>query len=168
MKILDTIKKHVIEVGECWEWHGAMQSGVACTPTMRWNGKVGAVRRFLAEELRLDLKGGKLATCKCGNWICVNPDHVQTVTRRTLQMRIAKQRDYGSNPVRMNKIAQNARSRSKINEQIAAEIREAPGPQREIAAKYGLSQYAVSCIKRGKTWRDYSNPFAALMKGLFK
>lgn len=135
---------------------------------MRWDGKVGAVRRFLAAELGLDLRSGRLATSKCGNWLCVHPEHVQTITRAKLSARIAKERSYGTNPVRMQKLAENARARSKLNIQIAQEIREAEGSQRAIAKKYGISQHTVNSIKRGKTWRDYTNPFTQLMKGLFR
>lgn len=166
-KLIETIKKHAVEVAGCWEWHGAMQM-CGATPVMRWEGKTGAVRRYLAIELGLDLRGGRLATCKCGNWICVNPDHVQTVSRRQLQLRVVKHTKFNTNPVRMMRIAEQARKRSKINMEIAQQIREAEGVQREIAKQYGVSQYTVSCIKRGKTWRDYTNPFTALMKGLFK
>jgi predicted XRE-type DNA-binding protein len=63
----------------------------------------------------------------------------------------------------MAKISSVARQHAKLNEQLAEEIRQADGTQREIAKRFGVSQATVSVIKRGKTWRDYNNPFAQLI-----
>lgn len=166
-KLVEHIKRHVVEVGGCWEWRAAVQK-CGSTPVMRWEGKVKAVRRLLAIEQNLQFANGKLATSKCGNWMCVHPDHVHTVTRAKLQQRIAKEMQFHTNPLRMKKLAMQARKRSRLNEELAQEIREAEGTQRAIAARYGITQATVSCIKCGKTWRDYTNPFTALMKGLHK
>ncbi len=156
----------VIEVGECWEWQGALQTN-APVPTMNFNGKVGPVRRHIAEHLGLPIEG-KLATCNCGNALCVNPDHVVLVTRRKLQQRIAKEIRHAVNPVRMKRLADRARAHSKLTPEQVQAIREASGKQRDIAALFGVSQATVSSIKRGRTWRDYSNPFAQLIGGLTK
>lgn len=45
---------------------------------------------------------------------------------------------------------------TKLTEETAAEIRRAPGLQREIAEKYGISREHVRDIKRGKLWRSAS------------
>ena len=41
---------------------------------------------------------------------------------------------------------------SKLSEETAAAVRYASGLQREIAARYGISQSAVSRIKSGENW----------------
>jgi hypothetical protein len=149
---------------ECWEWTGAVQPHGA-TPTMRHNGRVTGVRRFLALDMGIDVNK-KVVTHKCGNPLCVNPAHITVITRNKLQKRIAKERNYLTNPLRMKNIADKAREKSKLNLDIVAQIRAAEGPQRVIAAQYGITQATVSCIKTGRTWRDYSNPFAALVGAL--
>lgn len=163
-ELTERVRRHIEEIGDCWEWNGAMQFN-APTPVINYKHKVTSVRRAFAEEMGKSIKG-KLVTCKCRNELCVNPDHLLVVTRKRLQEMISKERKYTSNPVRMQKLAAKARARGKLTPELAAEIREAEGSQREIAARYGISQSTVSVIKRGKTWRDYANPFAQLIGGL--
>ena len=162
-ELIERVRGHVEEIGDCWEWNGAMQSN-APTPTMNYKGRVGSVRRFLAEAQGKAVKG-KLVTCKCRNELCVNPDHLLVVTRKRLQEMVSKERNYTSNPVRMKKLADKARENSKLNSELAAEIRDAEGTQREIAKQFGITQATVSVIKRGVTWRYYTNPFTQLIGG---
>lgn len=158
--LIERIRKRIEEVGDCWEWTGALQPN-APTPVMRYHQRTSQVRRFIAEAQGKNLKG-KLATCKCRNELCVNPEHVVVITRKRLQELLAKERQYQTNPVRMKKLAEKARAKSKLNQHLVEEIRSAEGSQREIALRYGITQAAVSSIKRGRTWKDYSNPFAGL------
>lgn len=165
-ELIERVRKHIDEVGDCWEWNGAMQSN-APTPAINWKRRCKPVRRVLAEAMGKAIQG-KFVTCKCRNELCVNPDHLMVVTRKRLQEMLSKERNYTSNPVRNKKLADKARLKSKLTSELAAEVREADGTQREIAARFGISQATVSVIKRGKTWRDYSNPFAQLIGGLSK
>ena len=165
-ELIERVRLHIDEIGDCWEWNGATQSN-SPTPVINWKRKARPVRRFLAEQMGKQVTG-KLVTCSCRNELCVNPDHLMVVTRKRLQEMIAKERNYQVSPVRMKKLADKARLNSKLTVELAAEIREAEGTQRAIAARYGVTQSTVSVIKRGKTWRDYSNPFAQLIGGLNK
>lgn len=165
-ELIERIRKHIEEVGDCWEWTGALQPH-APTPVMRFHQKTSQVRRFIAIYQGKQLKG-RLATCKCRNELCVNPEHVVVVSRQRLQQLIAQERQYQTNPVRMKKLAEKARQRSPLTPEQVAEIRESSDSQRVIAARYGITQGAVSSIKRGRTWKDYSNPFVGLFQGLLK
>lgn len=153
------------EYGDCWEWQGAFQSK-NITPTIHYERRVLAVRRLIAEQQGHDMTD-KIATYKCGNQLCVNPDHIQVTTRKKLAKRMASELKYHSNPVRMKKLSDSARTRGKLTIEIVRQIREAPGSQRQIAAQFGISQATVSAILRGSSWREYSNPFAQLF-GAFK
>lgn len=161
MNLLRTIRKHVVEEGDCWNWTGAFQSKSGTVPTMRWQGKTSSVRRFVLLAGGVDLTK-RLATYTCGNPLCVNPEHLTHITRRALQKRTAKVSGYANNPTRCKRVSDKARARSNIDITIATEIREADGTQRDIAARFGIKQSAVSKIKRGETWREYTNPFAGL------
>ena len=165
-ELIDRVRKHIEEIGDCWEWTGAMQSH-APTPMINYQRKSQPVRRLLALHMGKAITG-KFVTCKCRNELCVNPDHLLVVTRKRLQEMVSKESKFTSNPVRMRKLADKARAHSKLNLELVAEIRDADGSQRQIAARYGISQATVSVIKRGKTWRDYTNPFAQLIGGLNK
>lgn len=165
-QLIERIRRHIEEVGDCWEWQGAMQSA-APVPVMNYKQSVMPVRRLIAIERGVIVKG-KFATYRCGNQLCVNPDHVIVVTRQKLQKRIAAETKYQINPVRMQKLATFARARGKLTLELAQAIRDAEGSQRDIAKRFGVTQATVSVIKRGKTWRDYTNPFTQLIGGLNK
>ena len=159
-RLFDRIRAMIVEVGDCWEWRGALQSN-SPVPTMNYKGKVGPVRRHIAEERGVPLQG-KLATHSCGNQLCVNPDHVILVSRKRLQARIAKDVKHQVNAIRRKKISDQARKHSKLTLELALQIRAAEGTQRQIAAQFGVTQATVSAIKLGKTWRDYLNPWTQL------
>jgi len=160
MNLIDTITKHIVEEGDCWNWTGALQS-CGSVPTMHWQGKVGAVRRFVLLDQGVDL-AKRLATYTCGNPACVNPEHLAPATRKRVQVRTVAESSYTSDPMRRKRVSDKARLRSKLTLDQALAIREADGKQDDIAAAYGVSQATVSAIKLGKTWRDYTNPFARL------
>lgn len=164
--LLQRIKNKIVEVGDCWEWQGAMQA-TSPVPTMNFNGKVKPVRRHIAEAMNLKVEG-KLATYRCGNPLCVHPDHIAVITRKKLQQRIAKEFKHHTNPLRLKKLSDKARARGKLTAELAQSIRDAEGTQRQIAAQFGVTQATVSVIKRGVTWRDYTNPFTQLLGGLNK
>ena len=127
-------------------------------------GKVKPVRRHIAEAMGLPVQG-KLATYRCGNPLCVHPDHLMVITRKKLQQRIAKEQSHQMNPLRRKKISDRARIHAKLTLEQAQAIRDAEGTQREIAKLFGITQATVSVIKRGVTWRDYTNPFTQLIGG---
>lgn len=158
--LIKQIRKHIVEEGDCWNWTGALQT-CGAVPTMNYKRKVGAVRRFILEDQGVEL-GKRLATYTCGNPMCVNPEHVAPATRKAVQQRHADAVRRTTNIVRAKRISDAARQRSKITLEIALAIRYAEGTQREVAARFGVTQATVSKIQRGETWRDYSNPFAQL------
>lgn len=158
------IRSRCEEFGDCWEWQGALQSA-GVTPMIHYKQRVISVRRLIAEHQGQEVKG-KVVTYKCGNELCVNPDHIQVLTRRKLSKKIASELKYHTNPVRMKKLSDRAREKGKLNWELVCQIREATGTQREIAARFGISQATVSVIVRGITWREYTNPFAQLIGGL--
>lgn len=161
MNLLDYVKSRSEEVGDCWEWTGALQQ-CGSTPTMRYQQKTISVRRLLMLERGLDVQG-KVATCTCGNPLCVNPAHLELITRKKLTKRVAAQLRRTVSMLRKAQISQAVRQRSKLNAALAEEIRQAEGKQRDIAKRYGVSQSTVCSIKRAYTWRDYYNPFEQLI-----
>lgn len=152
------------EVGDCWEWRGATQSK-STTPMLHWNGTVISTRRVIAMQRGDDVKG-KVATYRCGNPACVNPEHVIVTTRQRVQKRSVKELRYNLDPTRNKKLADLMRAkRAKITMEIAQQIREAEGSQKVIGERFGVSQSTVSAIQRGETWKTYSSPWAGLIGG---
>lgn len=164
MKLLEYLRARSEEVGECWEWTGALQSARG-SPVMRHERVAQPVRRVIAIELGMQVKG-RMATVRCCNSLCVRPEHVVVLTRKQLQQRTAKVTQLHANPTRCRKLAQTARRTAKLTEAQVAEIRALEGlTQRQIAARYGITQATVSAIRRGVKWKDYSNPWLQLLKG---
>ena len=161
LSLVDTIKKHIVEEGECWNWTGAMQA-CGTTPTMRWNGKIGSARRFLMLE-RGQNQPAMLATYNCGNEKCVRPEHTTWAVRRTVQRRTAEETGYLTSVLRCKNLAESARKNAKLTMELANQVREAEGVQHEIAKRFGISQGTVSRLKRNEIWKVYGgNPFAGL------
>lgn len=160
MNLLDYVKSRSQEIGDCWEWTGAMKHKNA-TPVMRYQQQTISVRRLLMLKQCLEHEG-KLVTSACGNSLCVNPEHLELITRKRLSQRVALKFTKTFGLLRKLKISKLVRYRSKLTAEIADEIRMAEGIQREIAKRYGVSQSTVCAIKNGRTWRDYLNPFEQL------
>lgn len=160
MTLIEQIRKRVVEEGDCWNWTGALQA-CGSVPTMQYQGKVGAVRRFILLEQGVNLSK-RLATYTCGNPFCVNPEHVAPATRRAVQRRTTAEVGYQSTLLYRKKLSDSARTRAKLTTELAGQVRDAEGSQSAIAARFGISQSVVSSIKRGKTWRNYNGPFAGL------
>lgn len=164
MKLDQYLRERSDEVGDCWEWTGAVQFGSGC-PVMRYDGRPQAVRRVIAIELGLQVQG-RLATARCANPLCVNPAHVVLLSRKQLQQRTARVTQWHVNPARNRKLALRARQTGKLTEAQVAEIRAIEGmKQRDIAALYGITQATVSAIRRGVKWKDYGNPWLGLLRG---
>lgn len=161
LPLIDTIKKHIVEEGDCWNWIGALQAS-GSTPMMNYNGRVGGVRRFILLE-RGPNQPGMLGTYTCSNPMCVNPDHVAWAVRRTVQRRTTEELGYQQDVMRCKKLSDKARAKGKLTKELVEAIREADGPQHKIGKVFGISQATVSKIKRGAMWKTYGgNPFAGL------
>jgi DNA-binding transcriptional regulator YiaG len=165
-ELLHIVRKRSDEVGICWDWSGALQQRTF-GPVMRYMERVQPVRRVLALAMQMDMElDGQpaLATVKCENKLCVNPEHVITITRQQLQKRTAKSTQLHLNQARCRKLAQSARRRGKLTEAQVAEIRTIDGmKQRDIAALFNITQSTVSAIRRGAKWKDYANPYLQLI-----
>lgn len=156
------LKERSVEVGECWEWTGAMSNGA--TPVFRPPGKKTlAVRIAIAQRKGLTVTSKTPATTTCSNPKCVNPEHVVVKPRTFIQRRAAKETGYAQRASRNAKIAAAARARlSTLTPEMVQAIRDAEGFAREVGAKFGISKSSVIDIRAGDTWKTYTSPWAGL------
>jgi predicted XRE-type DNA-binding protein len=103
-----------------------------------------------------------MATYTCGNERCIRLEHLASVSRRSIQLRINQNYNAADKLAKSAKIIVKARARAKMTMEKAKEIRALDLPQREIARRYGIAQSTVGTIKRGTTWIDHTNPFLRL------
>ena len=71
-----------IEVGDCWRWTGSINGGKnGGYGNFRVGGKVVKAHRYAWERLVGPIPEGMITDHLCLNRACVNPDHIEIVTR---------------------------------------------------------------------------------------
>lgn len=158
--LIERIRERMIEEGDCWIWQGrTSDSGL---PRMNYGGRRDAmVRRLIAEERR-PIPKGWVASPRCGNPMCVNPEHVIVVTIKQARERAAKRGAY-QNQRRVMLAAETNRARSHITEEMVAQIKAAPSSP-AASRLTGVSVGHAWSIRAGHARRDYRNPFEGLMR----
>lgn len=161
---LDTLLARADDVGECLEWNG----GYTCNghPTTKHNGKPWLVRRLVLALQGIEIKTNHVVVTTCSNKRCINPAHlVQHSLRQHMKaMGLAGKQ---SDRIRSAKIAatKRANGQAKLTEAQVREIRASTGTLRELAAIYGVNKSRICGIRLGRMWKDFSSPFAGLMRG---
>ena len=85
-------------------------------------------------------------SCGNGHLGCVNPKHIRWATQKE---NCADIKIHGRK-------AGGAAGKTKLTDEAVAEIRSSSSSQRELAAKFGVSQPIISRVKSGHLWRpDY-------------
>jgi hypothetical protein len=125
----------------CWIWVGSI---MACG-----YGQIGFnYRNNYAHRVSYELHRGPIAfglqVChSCDNKWCVNPDHLFLGTPQ----------DNSSDMVRKSRqTAGEKNPMSRLTPELIQSILQAPGTQREVAAKFGITQPHVSAIRSKKRW----------------
>lgn len=152
------VKRFILDVAvpyegdDCLTWpFSRMGKGYG---SAKWEG-----RRYVAHRLVLILKEGQpptpshQAAHSCGNGFlgCVNPNHLRWATPlENAADKTAHGRDCPGE--------KNGNSRLKSEDVLAIFI--AQGSQQSIAERFGISQFHVSRIKRGKKWRHLTLPLS--------
>lgn len=149
------------EDGDCLLWTGA--KGSDNVPKMRLPGerKVYQARRVLMEALGRTIVG-RIATTTCGNPMCMAEEHLTAYTRKQLQQRSAKK--FSGTLARSAKLAEISRRNSRLTMEQVQGIRAQGMKADEVMERFGLSKAAAHSLIAGRTWKDYSNPFAGLMR----
>lgn len=129
----------------CWEWTASLnqRSGYG---QFRVLGSMTNAHRVSWEIYRGQIIGGFHVLHRCDNRKCVNPDHLFLGTHAD-NMDDMHNKGRGATRER--------HGRSKLTPSLVAEIKAMKGGllQREIAAKFGVSQQQISHILRGVHWR---------------
>lgn len=161
---LKTIHDRCDEVGECWIWKDAVsQHGY---PIMRRRpGGCLLVRRVAVALDGRPAAPRQPVMCTCGEKRCVNPAHLQPTTISAVAKAAAAKGSF-STTARAARIAQSKRasSQAKLTLEQVREIRASDESNLALAERFGVNRSRIGAIRRGVAWKDYSNPFTALMR----
>lgn len=160
---LETLLRRTTEEGDCMLWDGYLGNG---TPMVYHDGKLIQVRKLVLILTNVPPRG-QYTTCRCGDPLCVAPQHiVQRTTKeqhRLMGLRVSKS---ATNHARIAKITKARRSKlAKITQEQANEIRVSSESGPVLGARYGITKSQVRNIKIGRSWStalDFGNPFAGL------
>lgn len=160
-EFLDRVRSKTVEVGDCWEWKGAMREQV---PVM-WDPDRKSpeyVRRQIGQR-RAGFNPKLWYVSVCGNPLCVNPDHVEGKTRSAVAKKAAKKNGNGKRPDWLAAIAASKRKSSKLTQELVDQIRSSSESGAEIARRLNMHRTTISAVRRYETWRDFNNPFFQLI-----
>lgn len=118
----------------CWNWKGAKRAGGY--GAVRLDGRIRVAHRASFEDHKGPIPAGMDVCHRCDNPACINPDHLFL----------------GTTADNMADMVAKGRQGAKITKADALAIRTASGTQRELAARFGISQGQISHIRSGKNW----------------
>jgi DNA-binding Xre family transcriptional regulator len=151
---LDTLHMYCTEEGDCLLWNLSLNS--AGKPQARLDGQVWMVQRYVYSHLMgKQIQKGRVITTRCLNPICCAPGCLVQMTYGDLIRRSYKdgsrstQAEYAARLDRMIKSG-----KTKLDAQKAAQIRASDKTCQALAEEYGVHNKTISCIKRGKYWRQ--------------
>jgi hypothetical protein len=141
-RLADAAPYEITDTG-CWIWRRTKAwSGYAM---MRDAGKGRLAHRVYFERAKGPIPAGYQLDHLCRERLCVNPDHLEVVTRRENVRRGA-----------------NTKLTAEMVKTIRREFREDGGSRasfaKRIAPRYAVSWYCVEDVLKGRTWKDGSVP----------
>ena len=159
------ILEHTEEFADCILWTSAV--GATGHPIYKPHGcPCTLVRRDVFR-----LAGGSLiprqpVDSTCGELRCVNPDHLFQSTTSAIAIKAGKKGAFSSK-TRCAKIAAAQRAKAKLTMDQARTIRMSGESGPVLATRYGVNRSVINNIKLGRSWKDYKNPFSALMAPVY-
>lgn len=138
------LTRYEVDPSGCWLWTGFVKpDGYG---SVKWRKTGAPAHRAVWEStFDIDLPEDLQLDHLCRVRRCVNPDHLEVVTAAENVRR-------GGNAI--------------LTRDLAEQVRNATGTQREIGMRFGISQATVSAIKVGRLWDDYADERPAYYNAL--
>lgn len=142
-----------VESGDCLIWKGSHASD-GTIPSIYVDGKTMSVRTALWLEMGRKLTKGHAIKPKCNEVDCVAPLHLESRNYRAIPKSV----------VAKAVTAKKMRARSKITEQLAAEIRASEMSAVEWAERLEVSAASIRDVRNYRRWVPTTTPFAGLLR----
>lgn len=149
------------EVGDCWIWTGCASGGYPLAKVK--DRGVLLVRRLACELDNRPPEPRQPVAAHCNEKLCCNPAHLFPSSVKAIAKAAAKRGAF-SGADRAAKIAATKRAAGKLTMQKAREIRMRTEAAHVLAPIYGVDKSLITRIRAGKCWREYSSPFAGLLR----
>lgn len=147
----------VDEVTGCWHWSLAIVGGA---PSVHWVDADGVRRKARGRRASLLIAGRKIAKGHvafarpvCTSYDCVNPDHSKSGDRDEEGKAIASSGIWKNSPVKIAAAKAVAKKKRKLTDAQAAEIRSSDLSGLALSKQYGLSPYAIWCLRSGRSYK---------------
>jgi len=131
LSLLERLKSNLLKKGDCWIWQGAVTNGgYGSVSVIGQKGK--PAHRAMYEVLVGVIPSGKELDHLCRVKLCVNPQHLEVVTK-TENMR--------------------RRPATKLTVDAVKFIRQSKLKQKELAEMFGVNSSQISRVIGQKRWK---------------
>lgn len=128
----------------CWVWKGNKSSdGYG---RVRLNGKKRRAHIISYEHIYGTVPEGKMVCHRCGNRLCINPEHLYAGTSVDNYADMVR---HGTS----NRPFGERTTKAKLTESQVLEIRRSHKTTRELAKVYGVGKSTVQQARSGETWK---------------
>lgn len=146
---LKSVHDRCEEVGDCWLWAQGVNG--AGHPGASHDGRHVLIRRHVLALCGHELRSGWVAVTTCREQLCVQPKHLEQITRSELVKRsYLHSRNTDAEYAKRAMSAKHA----KLDFTKAREIRAADATAKELASQYGVTKGMIDRIRQGKAWRE--------------
>lgn len=138
-----------ISTGGCWVWKGnKTHDGYG---RVRFEGKKRRAHMVSYEHFFGKIPEGKMICHKCGNPLCINPEHLYAGTASDNYADMVR---HG----RANRPKGRQIHTARLTELQVIEIRADHRTTRALAAVYGVGKSTIQQVKSGASWRHIPRP----------
>jgi hypothetical protein len=153
MTFSERVLAKCVECGDCLIWKGAWASE-GTTPAIYFDGRSANVRSALWQQMGKKVPHGHTIKAKCGEPACVAPAHLVANNYRAIP----------KTPTAKAITTRSMRARSKLTEDIVAQIRASDDRLIDWAQRLDVSISTISAIRLHKKWVPTNSMFSALIK----